>query len=67
MAANYWDSTQRRYWQFSRQKLADIRKALEDDDGTLNQQYPLPERRLLSIFFRERESTIEDEPANGLT
>ena len=54
MAANYWASTQRRHWQFSRETLAEIRQKLEDDDRALVQQYPLPDRRLLSHFFRER-------------
>lgn len=54
MAANYWASTQRRHWQFSRETLADIRQKLEDDDRALVQQYPLPDRRLLSQFFSQR-------------
>jgi len=54
MAANFWASTQRHHWQFSKQKLADIRKKLEDEDRALVQQYPLPERRLLSIYFNQQ-------------
>ena len=54
MAANYWASTQRRHWQFSRDTLAEIRQKLEDDDRALVQQYPLPDRRLLSQFFSQR-------------
>ena len=54
MAANYWASTQRRHWQFSRETLAEIRQKLEDDDRALVQQYPLPDRRLLSQFFNQR-------------
>lgn len=54
MAANYWASTQRRHWQFSRETLADIRQKLEDDDRALVQQYPLPDRRLLSQFFSQQ-------------
>lgn len=54
MAANYWESTQRRYWQFTRESLSEIRHALEDEDRNLVQQYPLPERRLYSIFFNQR-------------
>ncbi len=56
MAANYWASTQRLHWTFSRQQLADIRKSLEDDGRGLVQQYPLPELRLLSIYFNQRSS-----------
>ncbi len=54
MAANYWASTQRRHWQFSRENLTNIRQQLEDEDRSLVQQYPLPDRRLLSKFFNER-------------
>ncbi|KAI9790977.1 MAG: hypothetical protein M1816_004544 [Peltula sp. TS41687] len=62
MAANYWVSSQRRHWQFSRDELRDIRSRLEDSVSTsasasaasLITQYPLPERRLLSVFFREQ-------------
>ncbi|KAI9809953.1 MAG: hypothetical protein M1825_000386 [Sarcosagium campestre] len=54
MAANYWVSTQRLHWQFSRDTLFDIRKRLEDGDRGLVQQYPVPDRRLLSIFFKDQ-------------
>jgi cyclin-C len=54
MAANYWESSQRKYWQFDRETLADMRQALENEDLALVQQYPLPERRHLSIFFHQR-------------
>ncbi|KAI9837841.1 MAG: RNA polymerase II holoenzyme cyclin-like subunit [Sarea resinae] len=54
MAANFWVSTQRLHWQFSKEKLANIRKRLEDEDRGLIQQYPLPERRLLSIYFNQQ-------------
>ena len=54
MAANYWVSTQRRHWQFSREALMDIRQGLEDEDRNLVQQYPLPDRRHLSFFFNGR-------------
>ncbi|KAI9679432.1 MAG: hypothetical protein M1817_005454 [Caeruleum heppii] len=53
MAANYWASTQRQHWQFTRQQLLDIRTRVEDDRG-LVLQFPLPERRLLSIYFRDQ-------------
>lgn len=56
MAANYWASTQRRYWLFSRQALADQRQKLEGENRGLEQQYPLPDRRYMSLFFNARES-----------
>ena len=59
MAANYWASTQRLYWQFTREDLAEIRESLEEEDNSLVQQYALPERRLLSIFFKERVFTSD--------
>ncbi|KAI9803385.1 MAG: hypothetical protein M1833_000904 [Piccolia ochrophora] len=54
MAANYWVSSQRLHWQFSKQTLQEMRKDLEDEDRGLVQQYPLPDRRLLSIYFKEQ-------------
>lgn len=67
MAANYWASTQRRHWQFSRETLADIRQKLEDDDRALVQQYPLPDRRLLSQFFSQRRNSHLLHAADFLT
>jgi cyclin C len=32
MAANYWDSTQRKHWQFTKEQLASMRQRLEDED-----------------------------------
>lgn len=58
MAANYWASTQRRHWQFTKDQLSDVRERLEDSDRGLVQQYPLPDRRLLSIYFNQRMSTV---------
>lgn len=59
MAANYWESTQRRHWQFTRQQLEDLRKNLEDEDQSLVQMYPLPQLRHLSIYFNQRKSPAE--------
>ena len=53
MAANFWASTQRRHWQFSREALQQTRQHLENEDRGLIQQYPLPDIRLLSKFFNE--------------
>ncbi|CAO1601348.1 RNA polymerase II holoenzyme cyclin-like subunit [Xanthoria calcicola] len=54
MAANYWASTQRLHWQFSRTELQDILQHLENEDPALTQQYPLLDRRLLSIFYNQQ-------------
>ncbi len=58
MAANYWESTQRKHWQFTREQLEDLRKKLDDEDQNLVQMYPLPQQRHLSIFFNQRESLL---------
>ncbi|KAF2813507.1 C/H/G cyclin [Mytilinidion resinicola] len=54
MAANYWDSTQRKYWTFTKQQLAQERRKNEEADRALVQQFPLPDRRLLSIHFNHQ-------------
>ncbi|CAG8951949.1 hypothetical protein HYFRA_00005755 [Hymenoscyphus fraxineus] len=54
MAANYWESTQRRNWLYTREQLDDLRKKLEDDDPTRVQLYPLPQLRYLSIYFNQQ-------------
>ncbi|KAF2656526.1 C/H/G cyclin [Lophiostoma macrostomum CBS 122681] len=51
MAANYWESTQRKFWTFSKQQLAVERKRIEETERNLVNMYPLPDRRLLSIYF----------------
>jgi cyclin C len=56
MAANYWDSTQRKYWTFTKQQLAQERRKNEEVDRALVQQFPLPDRRLLSIHFNHRKN-----------
>ncbi|CZT40893.1 probable RNA polymerase II holoenzyme cyclin-like subunit [Rhynchosporium secalis] len=54
MAANYWESTQRRHWQFTRPQLEDMRKKLEEEDQNLVKMYPLPEVRHQSIYFNQQ-------------
>ncbi|KAF2267082.1 C/H/G cyclin [Lojkania enalia] len=51
MAASYWESTQRKYWTFTKQQLMLERKKLEESERNLVNLYPLPDRRLLSIYF----------------
>lgn len=58
MAANYWASTQRLHWLFSREKLAELRQKLEDQDKNLVSQYPLPDRRLVNIYINQRKCRI---------
>ena len=58
MAANYWSSTQRLHWQFTKETLSVVRQSLEDGDAALVQQYSLPDRRLLSKYFNDRMSWV---------
>jgi cyclin C len=64
MAANYWESTQRRHWQFTREQLEDLRKELEEDDQHLVHMYPLPPLRHLSIYFNQRKVSVDPEDLN---
>ncbi|KAK0740306.1 cyclin-like protein [Schizothecium vesticola] len=54
MAANYWESTQRKHWQFTKDELANVRQRLEDDDPGLVQMFPLPQLRHLNIYFNQQ-------------
>lgn len=54
MAANYWDSTQAKFWTFTKPELADLRKGLEKANQQLYNKYPLPDRRLMSIYFQQQ-------------
>ncbi|KAI1815763.1 cyclin-C [Poronia punctata] len=54
MAANYWESSQRRCWQFSKDELAQMREKLEESEQNLVHMFPLPQQRHLSIFFNQQ-------------
>ena len=54
MAANYWASTQRKYWLFTRERLAEIRDGFKEKDKNAHTQFPLPDQRLLNIYFNQR-------------
>ncbi|KAI0483977.1 cyclin-C [Xylariaceae sp. FL0804] len=54
MAASYWDSTHRRFWQFTKEELAQMRKKLEDGEQNLVQMFPLPDRRHLYIYYNQQ-------------
>ena len=60
MAANYWDSSQRKHWQFTKEQLSSMRQRLEDEDPGLVQSFGLPQWRHLNIFFNQRESLCCD-------
>ncbi|KAI1610953.1 cyclin H [Exophiala viscosa] len=54
MAANYWTSSQRKYWAFTPSKLSDIRDDLQKQHPKVYEQHPYPDRRHLMIFLRDR-------------
>ncbi|KAF3765520.1 hypothetical protein M406DRAFT_88389 [Cryphonectria parasitica EP155] len=58
MAANYWESTQRKHWQFTKEQLASIRQKLEDEDPALVQSFGLPQLRHLNIFFNQQTNRL---------
>ncbi len=62
MAASYWDSTQRKHWQFTKDRLAEMRQSLEDEDPGLVQMFPLPSTRHLNIYFNQRASNPPMDP-----
>jgi cyclin C len=54
MSANFWESTQRRHWLFSKEQLASMRQKLEDDNAELVRMYPLSQPRHLYIYFNQQ-------------
>ncbi|KAG5971463.1 RNA polymerase II holoenzyme cyclin-like subunit [Claviceps cyperi] len=54
MSANYWESTQRRHWLFSKDELASMRQKLDDDNIETVRMFPLPQPRHLAIFFNQQ-------------
>ncbi|RYO86522.1 hypothetical protein DL766_003033 [Monosporascus sp. MC13-8B] len=54
MAANYWESTQWRFWQFSKDELAEMRGKLENEESSLIQMFTLPQWRHLNIYINQQ-------------
>ncbi|GAO14928.1 uncharacterized protein UV8b_05098 [Ustilaginoidea virens] len=54
MSPNYWDSTQRRHWLFTKDQLASMRQKLDDDHADLVRMFPLPQPRHLAIYFNQQ-------------
>ncbi|RMJ22138.1 hypothetical protein PHISP_06985 [Aspergillus sp. HF37] len=50
MAADYWKSTQRRHWLFSREQLAEARQKLMGSHS----QFAFPDHRLLNIYINQQ-------------
>ena len=53
MAANYWTSTQRRFWLFTKDSLAETRAENKAQNHGISQQYSLPDNRLINIYIKE--------------
>lgn len=54
MAANYWVSTQRQNWLFEPYEITDLREDLEKQHAKVIEQYPLPDRRLMFVFIKDK-------------
>jgi cyclin-C len=54
MASNYWTSTQRQNWFFSRDKLAKLRDELDEQNAKVIELHPTPDRCLFFIFLKDR-------------
>ncbi|OCT45397.1 RNA polymerase II holoenzyme cyclin-like subunit [Cladophialophora carrionii] len=54
MAANYWVSTQRKYWTVTPEKLLELRDDVEKLNAKVLEQWPYPDRRLMFIFLRDK-------------
>ena len=52
MASNWYDSTQAKFWTFSRQELVDLRKGLESANQTMFNKHPVPDRRHMNIYIQ---------------
>jgi cyclin-C len=58
MAANYWDSTQAKFWTFTKAELLDLRKQLFEGSQHIHNKYPLPDRRLINIYIQQNLSKL---------
>ncbi|KAK8106898.1 RNA polymerase II holoenzyme cyclin-like subunit [Apiospora kogelbergensis] len=65
MAASFWESTQRRFWMFSKEELAQMREKLCEEDPKLVQMYPLPDWKYLYIYFNQRKDVPFSPRLNG--
>lgn len=52
MAANYWDSTQAKFWTFTKSELAELRRLLAQNNQALVNKYATPDRRHVSIYIQ---------------
>jgi cyclin C len=54
MASNYWDSTQAKFWTFTKPELAEIRQDLETANQSTCSRHVMPDRRLMNIYFQQQ-------------
>ncbi|PSK59345.1 RNA polymerase II holoenzyme cyclin-like subunit [Elsinoe australis] len=54
MAANYWDSSQSKYWTFTRDELVEMREKMRESNRALHNKYEMPERRHINIFLQQQ-------------
>ncbi|KAJ9652974.1 RNA polymerase II holoenzyme cyclin-like subunit [Neophaeococcomyces mojaviensis] len=54
MAANYWTSTQKQNWLFEPHEIEALRQEVQKQHTKVVEQFPLPDRRLIFIFIKER-------------
>jgi hypothetical protein len=67
MAANYWTSSQRRNFTFTKPQLEAMRKKMDESEQALIEKYPLPDRRLMNIYFSIRKRPSRPRPLHKLT
>jgi cyclin-C len=53
MAANYWDSTQAKFWTFTKAELVELRHQLQEANQNIYTKFPLPDRRLINIWMQQ--------------
>jgi cyclin C len=58
MASNYWDSSQAKYWTFTRTELVNLRLELENGSKAAHVKYPLPDNRHMSIYMQNQLSKL---------
>lgn len=54
MASNYWDSTQAKFWTFTRDELDDVKETLQNANMNAVAKYPLPDSRLMNIYLQQQ-------------
>lgn len=58
MASNYWDSSQAKYWTFTRSELVTARNDLARLNQAAHAKHPLPDHRHMSIYMQNQLSKL---------